>query len=217
MADQLATALDLAALLQQDLDLSSATLVIEMATALVQEAAGGQRIVQVVDDPFEIGGTTDSWLNLPQIPVTAVASLVRDDGEAVTIGTGVNADYKLIGNRLWSRCGWQAALGWGAGFDYPSASGRVFGVPGDTQTPTKVTGLYTHGYATGHWKLQLGRTATLGLAKAPYANPSGRTSTHIDDYSEAYDVMAARMEASPYLKNALRRQYGRPAGLARIG
>ena len=46
MADMLATPEDLAALLQQDVDRATATLLIESATALVQ-ATVGQRIVRV--------------------------------------------------------------------------------------------------------------------------------------------------------------------------
>jgi hypothetical protein len=51
MADQLATPEDLAALLQDSqVDRATAELLLECATAVVQSAAGGQRILQVVDD-----------------------------------------------------------------------------------------------------------------------------------------------------------------------
>lgn len=215
MADQLATPSDLASLLQSDVDTSTATLLIEMATSLVQQACGGQRIIQVVDDTITIGGTTDSWLDLPQLPVTAVSSVTRDDGEPVTVGTGNNADYKLVGNRIWSRCGWQANLGWPAG--YLTNAGRVMRVGDSWQSPTLVTVTYTHGFAPGSQDLQLARSAALALAKAGYSNPGGASSESIDDYSVSYDAMASRMEASPHLKAALAKKYGRRAGLARIG
>jgi hypothetical protein len=213
--------LDLASLLQSDVDTSTATLLIEMATAIVQQTCGGQQIIQVVDDTITLGGTTDSWLDLPQLPVTAVSAVVRDDGEPVTVGTGNNANYKLVGNRIWSRCGWQANLGWPANLGYPPGyltnAGRVIRVGDSWQSPTLVTVTYTHGFAPGSQHLQLARAAVLALAKAGYSNPSGANSESIDDYSVSFDAMASRMEASPHLKAALAKKYGRRAGLARIG
>ncbi len=194
MADQLATPEDLASLLQQDLDASTANLVIEAATAIVQEAAG-QRIVQVVGDTASLIGTTDSWLNLPQIPVTAVTSVTLD---GALLSSGVpgsgGTTYRLKGNRLWRGDGWQTYCG----------------------EPSDVDVVYTHGYATGAQQLQLARGVTLSLAKTAYANPSGATREAIDDYQVAYEAAAAALEASPNLKAALRRQYGRRAGLVRI-
>src|SRR5690242_5591066 len=108
MADQLCTPEDLASALQADLDASTATLWVECATAVVQATAGGQRIVQVVDDTFTILGTTDSWLDLPQLPVTSVASVVLD-GVTLTAGSPGDASttYRRHGNRLWRTDGWQ--------------------------------------------------------------------------------------------------------------
>jgi len=99
MADQLATPADLAAVLQLSttLDSTLAAVLLETATAVVQEAAGNQRILQVAGDVLAIEGTTDSWLALPQLPVTSVASVVLD---GVTLSTAAN-DYKVIGSRLW--------------------------------------------------------------------------------------------------------------------
>src|SRR5690606_22691726 len=81
----------------ETLPYQKAVLLIEIATGEVQ-AAAGQRLVQIVDDQLEIMGTTDSWLNLPQRPVTAVAN-VMVDGQPVT-------DWKRFGARLWRSCGW---------------------------------------------------------------------------------------------------------------
>lgn len=199
MADTLATAADLAAVLQvdvADIPSATATLLLECATAVVQQAAGGQRIIQVVGDTAELLGTTDSWLDLPQIPVTAVTSVVLD-GVTLTAGTAASATttYRLVGNRLWRYDGWQ----------------NYVGVPSD------VVVVYTHGYAAGAQQLQLGRNACLSLAKAGFTNPSGVSSESIDDYSLTYNTMSASMEASPYLQAAIRKAYGRRAGLARIG
>jgi hypothetical protein len=210
MADQLATPEDLASFLQQDLDLSTATLLVEVATAVVQQAAGGQRIVQVVGDVCSILSTSDSWLDLPQIPVTAVTSVVLD-GLTLTVDT----DYKRFGNRLWNRYGWQNKLGWVYGWDW-RPSYAPFGTPWTGQEPSLSAVTYTHGYASGSQELQLGRGAVLALGRA-YMNPSGVTHEKIDDYMVAFDAMSAAMESTPHLKAALRRAYGRRGGLVRIG
>lgn len=211
MADQLATPQDLASLLQADVDTSTATLLIEMATAIVQGACGGQRIVQVVDDVLTLLGATDSWLDLPQIPVTAVSSVVLD-GTTLTVGT----DYKLIGSRLWRKCGWQTNLG--MPWDWP-ATWRSASLPAGypVQEPSTVVITCTHGYPAGSQDLQLARSGVLSLARGGYSNPSGASSESIDDYSATYDAMAGRMEAAPFLKAALTKKYGRRGGLVRIG
>lgn len=195
MADQLASPSDLASLLQQDLDASTATLLVEVGTAVVQAAAGQQRIVQVTDTATVIG-TTDSWLDLPQIPVTAVSS-VTIDGVAQTLGVpgSGGSTYRVHGNRLWRGDGWQIYCG----------------------EPSKVVVGCTHGYAAGLQELQLGRGAVLSIIKGAYAAPSGATRISIDDYTEAYEALSAQMDASPSLKAALHKQYGRRGGLARIG
>jgi hypothetical protein len=196
VADQLATPQQLASYLQSDLDAATADVLLNAATAVVQEAAGGQRILQVVDDTFTTVGLTDSWLTLPQIPVTAVES-VELDGTALTLGAAGDATttYRVVGNRLWRTDGWQTYIG----------------------EPSEVTGVYTHGYPTGHQRLELARMATLALAAVPYSNPSGATQVKIDDYAEAYSAIAARMETARNLKAALRRQYGRRSGLVKVG
>lgn len=197
MADTLATAADLAAALQVDISeipTSTATLLLECATAVVQQAAGGQRIVQVVGDTFALIGTTDAWLDLPQIPVTAVSSVTLD-GTALTAGTLDPSNYALRGNRLWRTSGWQTY--WGQ--------------------PSDVAGAYTHGYASGSQELQLARSAVISLAKSQVSNPSGVSSESIDDYNVSFAAMSAQMEAAEFLKAALRRAYGRRASLTRIG
>ena len=196
MADQLATLQDLAYALQidlADLNAGTGTLLIECATAVVQAAAGGQRIVQVSGETLNIMGLSESWLDLPQIPVTSVASVTLD-GTALTVGIEAT-NYKLRGNRLWRTDGWQTY--WGQ--------------------PSDVVVVYTHGYAPGSQELQLGRAATLSLAKGQFSNPSGVASEAIDDYNVSYQAMSAAMEATPFLKAALRKRYGRRGGLVRLG
>lgn len=190
MADQLAAPEDLAALLQQDVDTATATLLIEAATAVVQ-AVCGQRILRVVDDEIQLDGHTDSTLVLPERPVVAV-SAVSLAGTALTAGTA-SGTYRLSTAGLWRDTGWA----------------------GDSP-PALVAVTYTHGWADGAQELQLARSATLSLAKGSYANPSGVYSEKIDDYSVAYERASIAMEASPFLAAALRRQYGHKAGMVRI-
>jgi hypothetical protein len=196
VADQLCTPSDLASLLQQDLDASTALLLVECATAVVQSAAGGQRIVRVVDDVAELTGTTDSWLDLPQVPVTAVSAVTLDGGalSAGVPGSG-GTTYRRKGDRLWRGDGWQQFC----------------------NEPSDVVVTFTHGYPPGDQGLQRARAAALMLAAGPYDNPAGAASVRIDDYAATYERMSARMEESPRLKAALRKQYGRRGGLVRIG
>jgi len=189
MADQLCAPEDLASLLEKDLDAYKAIMLIECATAVVQEAAGNQRLVLVEDDPGEQIGTTDFWLMLPQRPVSAIED-VEIDGEALTLDT----DYKRFGSKLWRRCGWAEC--W--------------------SEPSKITYTYTHGYADDSQDLQLARNAVLSLIRAVYDNPTGANREAIDDYSVAFEAMTAAMEASPNLRASLRRKYGLPAGMVRI-
>jgi len=194
MADQLCTPEDLAALLQLDwAALSEAeqarlTLLVEAATAVVQ-AAAGQRIVLVEDDQIELMGTTDSWLDLPQRPVSVV-SAVSVDGSPLTVDA-----YRRFGGRLWRGCGWASC----------------------STAPSVVSLTYTHGYPPGDQGLELARSAALGLAAGVAGSPAGVTREQIDDYSVAYDAAASLMDGSPTLRGSLRRAYGRRAGLVRVG
>jgi len=210
--DQLATPEDLASALQQDVDTATATLLIELGTAEVQQMAGGQRIIEVADDSISILGTSDSWLDLPQIPVTAVTSVIRD-GITLTL----NTDYKVFGNRLWSRSGWQSNIGWYGDYDWRPSFGDSWLGP----EPGTIQVVYTHGYPAGSQELQLARGAVISLASTVYSNPSGAASESIDDYSVSFAQTAAAMSAAAasasHLAAAIRRQYGRRGGLVRIG
>lgn len=195
MADQLATPEDLASLLERDdLDLYKATMLVECATSVVQEAAGGQRIVQVLGDTAELLGTTASILLLPQLPVSAVTSVTLD-GSPISQGTGSGAWRRPGTSWLWRDKGWATT-------------------PGE---PSTVLVVNDHGYPPGHQQLQFGRSAVLGLLRAVYGNPEGATRVEIDDYAAAYEAIATRMEASPHLQRALARKYGRTAGLTKFG
>jgi hypothetical protein len=194
MADMLATPSELASFLQKDVDTASATLALEIATGLVQ-AACGQRLVQVLNDVVVLDRDhydCGPWLDLPQRPVTAVSSVV--------VGATAVTDHtvQLGRGRLYRAYGWRSAT--------------LFGYA----TPSTVTVTYSHGFATGDRRLQLARSAVLALASVAYENPNGATSEQIDDYAVRYEAAGARMEASPSLAMALRRQYGRPSNSVQL-
>ncbi|GLZ62872.1 hypothetical protein [Micromonospora sp. NBRC 107095] len=198
MADQLATPADLAALLhidEADLHVPAATLLIECATAVVQEVAG-QRIVRA-ESTVTLEPSLGCWLWLPQLPVVSVESVTLD-GTALVAG----ADYSVRGYRLWRSAGWQTAASW-----------ETAGV----RAPSEITVEYTHGYEADAQELQRARQAVVALAGAVYGNPTGVTREQVDDYAVVYEAMAARMEAAPYLRDGLLRYYGRSAGLITLG
>lgn len=174
-----------------DLNPDVAAMILASATAVVQAAAGGQRILEVIDDEATLYGDHSSMLMLPQRPVTAISS-VTHDGTLLTLGTA-HGTWRRAPNGIWRSCGWSSWCG-----------------------PVATVVVYTHGYPEGHHKLMLARTAVLGLSKGVAVNPKGFTRRSIDDYQEAYDQAAATLAASTSLTAALRRQYGRPAGSVRI-
>lgn len=179
-----------------DLPSATAALLIECATAVVQAVCGGQRIVQVVDDVVTLDldqHDASRYLLLPQRPVTAVS--------AVLIGSTPASLWtpQLSRGRLWRRDGWRTPL-----LAYPRSQ------------PSTVTVTYTHGYAPGDQRLQLARSAVLSLAAGGASGALGVVREQVDDYSVQYEAMAARMEASPFLVERLRGQYGRPARSARL-
>ena len=153
----------------------------------VVQGITGQRIIAVTGDTLDILGTTESSLWLPQCPVTAVTS-VELDGEPVT-------DWKRFGVRLWRCCGWARCA----------------------HEPSTVTVVYDHGYAPTDQGIQLAKSAALMLAAGAAKSSPGVTSESIDDYQVVYEKMAGRMEASPFLVAALRKQYGRQVGLVKVG
>lgn len=189
MADQLATPQDLASLMQVDYatltaaEQATMTMLVELATAKVQRAAGGQRIVDATDtavidvDPWE----RDLYLPLPQLPVRSVASVLID-GTAVT-------DWRLSKQMLWRSVGWSQS--W--------------------SEPTEVQVTYAHGYQTGSQWLQIGRDHALALARMPYGNPGGAKSERIDDYQVSYGEADARMQMTEFMRQAIADAYGASA------
>jgi hypothetical protein len=191
----LATPTDLAALLQRDIDTASATLALEVTTAVVQAAAGGQRILLVSGEAKTVTGTNECYLRLPQFPVVSVFAVTLD-GSALTAGAAGSGSetYRLVGDRLYRGCGWQTYCG----------------------EPSDVGFTYTHGHAPGAQDLQLGRGASLSLSRGLFTNPDGTIREQIDDYAVAYAEAEAALEVRPNLKALIRKQYGPKARMVRV-
>lgn len=192
MADQLVTPTEIADFL--GVTPSEADRLATQATSLVQEATG-QRLVEVVDDTVTVMGTTESWLALPEMPVSSVSSVQIDD-EVVD-------DYKLVGSRLWRAGGW-------ASKDYDVSK---------IHEPSAVKVVHTHGYTAGDQRLERARTAAFALAVQVHDNPSGAVGLSVDDYREQFGQSAgdAGVQVPESVAVSLRRYYGRKAGLVRLG
>ena len=112
MADQLATPADLASFLQLGAYASltptrqaTLTMLVELATAKVQRAAGYQRILAATSIGAMIDlsiGYDDDYVLLPQQPVRSVASVALN-GVAIT-------DWVLSGGMLWRARGWYPVM-----------------------------------------------------------------------------------------------------------
>lgn len=157
----LATEAELELLTGQDIASDKAALLLNTASGVVRGVVG-QTLSEVADDELVIMGTTSVWLQLPESPVTAVAS-VAVDGEALS-----SDDYKRFGDRLWRAGGWRSC---------PSE-------------PSTVEVTYTHGWAAGDWRLETARSMVLTLAANKLANPSAAVSESIDDWRVRYAVTA---------------------------
>lgn len=191
MADMLAQVGDLSDLVDETIAADLETLLLELATAAVQTAAG-QRILRVADDVVDLLGIAEPALVLPERPVVSVSSVLID-GTAVT-------DFVLRGSRLWRDQGWAGA--------------ELLGLS-TLCVPTVVTVTYTHGYEQTDQNIQLARHATLTLAARQHANPVGVTGMSIDDYREQYSqaVEPSAGDVPESLRRALRRKYGLGVGM----
>lgn len=158
-----ATPSDLAVYLQREAfpagaETTSAQLALDIATAVVRERTG-QDFTVVANDTVTLDTHGDEDVNLPQLPVTAVASVTtRNRGSATTTARTVNTDYEVRGGRL----RWVGAGGW----------------------PYEVTVTYSHGYATIPDDV---KGATLAVAAEIYANPEGLSQSALDDSSDRHE------------------------------
>jgi hypothetical protein len=184
MADQLVTLSELAAFLQKPVDNSTGTLLIELATAKVQAAAGQRLVAATSTFVIDVGmWQCDEYLTLPQLPVRSVAA-VEIDGVAIT-------DWRLSSQQLWRLYGWNTN---------PTA-------------PTQVTATgVAHGYLAGAQALELARGYVLALCAMPYETAGAAVkSESIDDYRVTYADADAAMHVTDAMRDQLIAAYGTSA------
>ncbi len=192
MADLLATAADLRTLLdetEETLSDDKAHIVLRLASGAVR-AAARQTITAVAGETVSLIGTPDSWFELPQRPVTAVTS-VKLDGAVIT-------DYKVFGNRLWRRCGWETC-------------------PGE---PAPVEVVYSHGYNEWDDQIEEAHGIALTLSAKLFGNVIGAAAMSIDDFRLQFAQANVGEIAGTIPKavvQSLRHTYGSRAGLVSLG
>lgn len=163
----LATPEELAAFLQQDLDTATATLALDLASAVVRNCVG--QFIERTTSTVTLH-TTDRYtqtLYLPQWPAVTV--------DSVSIAGNAVSDFTVLPNGLYRANGW--------------VTGQTY-----LNSPVVVEVTYTHGYDPIPDDV---KGATLYVAAQIYGNPSGATSFGIDDYresrSESSELMPALM------------------------
>lgn len=184
MADMLATEEDLASLMQRlDIDAYTATMLLEIATGVIQDIAGN-RIVQVTDTAVIDILDLDQWLELPQRPVNSVTTVVLD-GVAIT-------DWKLIRQKLWRLVGWLQS--------YAQPSQAV------------ITYAHGNAPDSQYLQLGRGMALSLAQIGYGNTNPAV-ASVAIDDYKVTYAEALARMvdAVTPFMADRIRHAYGASA------
>lgn len=188
MAQQLVTPEELASALQQDLDASTANLLIEMATGIVQAACGQLLIEATVTELVDIT-MPDYWLDLANKPVRSVDTVVLD-GTTIT-------DWYLRKQRLWRASGWlgswsppsQAEVTYTYG--YPSGSQYLqlarsivlslaqagYGNPGQVQS--EAIDDYRVSYADALGRMELTEPMRMALINA-YGTPAVVTVSEVE-------------------------------------
>lgn len=162
------------------------TVMLAVASAVVRRAAGSP--ILEADSTVTLWGLDCSqWLDLPGVPVTAIASVTHD-------GTALAADddYKLVNNRLWGACPW-----------------------GDSREPLEVVVEMTHGLATVPADV-VNLVCDLAIAGADAATDGAHNpnvvAEKIDDYAVTFapgaEAVASAVELSRMTKAWLRAQFG---------
>lgn len=167
-----ATEADLENLTGQPIETAQAALLLDGATAAIQEWTG-QTIEAVEADEVTLVGNFTRKLVLPEMPVTAVDSVVVD-GDTLTVST----DF------TWQRHG----VLWRPRYANPNApSQRSFEVLGGAYwggPDREVVVTYDHGFATIP---PMVKTVCLAIAVRAMGNPGGVRAEAIDGYSITYD------------------------------
>jgi hypothetical protein len=179
MADQLASPTDLAALLQQDLDTSSAVLAIELATGAIQDELGWRVLQETVINQTVLPVSASGPIQLPTAYLTSVA--VTEGGHPLRDGL----DY------AWTTAGLVSRIWWGAPYVYPRST---YG--GWWMYPLVVT--YTHGFPPANVPQKI-RGVCLNVAARLFDNPTGLRSEGIGQSQEVKSTGDTQAFAGPTL------------------
>jgi hypothetical protein len=172
----IATPSELASYLQQDLDLSTATLVLALATARFELEADTK--FSVTAATYQVEGRGQPVISLPNTPVVAVTA-VRVGG--VTLAA---SDYTLVINNLYR------VIGWGRAWGSTMSTAPYVGFP-----PQLVEVDFTHGFASAGDDV---KGAVLESAAVAYANPNAAAVLEqIDDYTIRTAPDAAGFRLTP--------------------
>lgn len=155
-----ATASDLAAYLQTDVDTATANLLLDLATGAIQSATG-QTIERVEDDEVTLRPSPGKPLVLPQRPADD-PTVVEVDGDVVT-------DFTVITDGL-GRTALHRLEGW-VSYDLV------------TNAPQRVSVTYSHGYDAIPAEI---KRVCLQVAGRGYRNPEGLRSETVGSESYTY-------------------------------
>jgi hypothetical protein len=155
VADKFATEYDLATHLQQDLDTSSATLALELATGAIQDEAGWRIVAETV-----AGYLCSPSANMVVLPTAHLTALAMTDAGAPLV-QGVSM--------LWSTNGLVLRKAYNGMLDVP-----FYG---------PVVATFTHGYPANQLPQTL-RGLCLNIAARLYDNPTGLRSESVGQASE---------------------------------
>lgn len=159
---QLATPTELASYLQQDLDASTANLVLTLASARFEYVAGTKFSPTAMT--YQVEGRGQPVIALPRTPVISV-SAVRVAGATLAA-----SEYTLVIANLYR------VIGWGRIYGPTIATAPYVGFP-----PDLVEVDFTYGYASVPDDV---KGAVLESAGAAYDNPDASVvAEQIDDYS----------------------------------
>lgn len=170
MADMLATAEDLATLLQQDVDTASASMAIELATGVIQDAAGWRLVEESVSGLAVI--PMGPVVVLPTTHLTALT--MSDAGRALTQGTSM----------WWTQAGLVTRV-WG-----PLMTPILWTTP--------AVASFTHGWPQAQVPQQL-RALCLAVAARIYDNPTGNRQETTGSATEIKSTGSGTGFAMPYL------------------
>lgn len=171
------------------LDPSVQTVMLAVASTVVRGAAGSP--ILAATSTVDLDGWGDQLLTLPGQPVSAV-SAVEVDGEAVS-------DFRLLGGRLWRRCGW-----------------------GRRECPVNVAVTYTHGLAVVPADIvdlvcNLTVAGANALADGEGVRDPRAVMERIDDYQVTWgqgaEAVASVMELPAGTRRMLAARFGGGAGM----